>query len=323
MDFCSSKILGEPVPIVYFEDGTMKALDDKDLPLVLPLLKDYRGKNGKAPLDSATEWKNVVIDGKKGVRETSTMPGSAGSSWYYLRYIDPHNNEVFADKKLIEHWMPVDLYVGGPEHACGHLLYARMWNNYLYDKGLVSVKEPFKKLVHQGMILGSNGQKMGKRFPKYVVNPNDIVNEYGADTLRLYEMFMGPLEADKPWNDKGVLGARKFLERVWRLYLEEDKICDKENSNLDKVYNETVKKVTEDFETLNFNTAVSQMMIFINSVYKEDVFPLSYALNFLKLLNPICPYMTEELWKEWGIRILLLLKSGLYMMKVSLCVILR
>ena len=250
--FARQRYWGEPVPIVYFEDGTMKALDDKDLPLVLPLLKDYRGKNGKAPLDSATEWKNVVIDGKKGVRETSTMPGSAGSSWYYLRYIDPHNNEVFADKKLIEHWMPVDLYVGGPEHACGHLLYARMWNNYLYDKGLVSVKEPFKKLVHQGMILGSNGQKMGKRFPKYVVNPNDIVNEYGADTLRLYEMFMGPLEADKPWNDKGVLGARKFLERVWRLYLEEDKICDKENSNLDKVYNETVKKVTEDFETLEF-----------------------------------------------------------------------
>ena len=298
--FARQRYWGEPVPIVYFEDGTMKALDDKDLPLVLPLLKDYRGKNGKAPLDSATEWKNVVIDGKKGVRETSTMPGSAGSSWYYLRYIDPHNNEVFADKKLIEHWMPVDLYVGGPEHACGHLLYARMWNNYLYDKGLVSVKEPFKKLVHQGMILGSNGQKMGKRFPKYVVNPNDIVNEYGADTLRLYEMFMGPLEADKPWNDKGVLGARKFLERVWRLYLEEDKICDKENSNLDKVYNETVKKVTEDFETLNFNTAVSQMMIFINSVYKEDVFPLSYALNFLKLLNPICPHMTEELWERLG-----------------------
>ncbi len=298
--FARQRYWGEPVPIVYLEDGSMKVLEDTDLPLELPVLKDYKGKNGKAPLDSATEWKNVIIDGKKGVRETSTMPGSAGSSWYFLRYIDPHNDNEFANKELINHWMPVDLYVGGPEHACGHLLYARMWNNYLYDKGLVSVKEPFKKLVHQGMILGSNGQKMGKRFPKYVVNPNDIVNEYGADTLRLYEMFMGPLEADKPWNDKGVLGARKFLERVWRLYLEENKIVDKENTNLDRVYNETVKKVTMDYETLNFNTAISQMMIFINSVYKEEIFPKEYALNFLKLLNPVCPHMTEELWEKLG-----------------------
>ncbi len=298
--FARQRYWGEPVPIVYLEDGSMKALDDKDLPLILPEMEDYKGKNGKAPLDNAEEWKNVVIDGKKGVRETSTMPGSAGSSWYFLRYIDPHNDDAFADPKLLKHWMPVDLYVGGPEHAVGHLLYSRMWNNYLYDKGLVPVKEPFKKLVHQGMILGSNGLKMGKRFPEFVINPNDIVRDYGADTLRLYEMFMGPLEADKPWNDRGVEGAHKFLERIWRLYTEDNKIKDEENKNLDKVYNETVKKVTLDYETLNFNTAISQMMIFINSVYKENIFPRKYALNFLKLLNPVCPHITEELWERMG-----------------------
>ena len=298
--FARQRYWGEPVPIVFFEDGTEMALEEKDLPLVLPEMKDYKGKNGKAPLDNAIEWKNVVINGKKGVRETSTMPGSAGSSWYFLRYIDAHNDKEFANYELLKHWMPVDLYVGGPEHAVGHLLYSRMWNNYLYDKGLVPVKEPFKKLVHQGMILGSNGQKMGKRFPEYVINPNDIVKQYGADTLRLYEMFMGPLEADKPWSNNGVEGARKFLERVYRLYTSENKIKDEDNKNLEKVYHETVKKVTQDFETLNFNTAISSMMIFINAVYKEEVFPKNYALNFLKLLNPICPHITEELWEQMG-----------------------
>ena len=298
--FARQRYWGEPVPIVYFEDGTEMVLDDSELPLVLPELLDYKAKGGKAPLDNAEDWKNVVIDGKRGVRETSTMPGSAGSSWYFLRYIDPKNDKCFADPELIKHWMPVDLYVGGPEHAVGHLLYSRMWNNYFYDKGFVSVKEPFKKLVHQGMILGSNGIKMGKRFPDYVVNPNDIVREYGADTLRLYEMFMGPLEADKPWSDRGVVGARKFLERIYRLYTETDKIKDTQNSNLDKVYHQTVKKVTEDFETLNFNTGISQMMVFVNAVYKEEVFPLNYALNFLKLLNPVCPHITEELWEMLG-----------------------
>ena len=298
--FARQRYWGEPVPIIFLEDGTEMALEEKDLPLVLPEMKDYKGKNGKAPLDNAIEWKNVVINGKKGVRETSTMPGSAGSSWYFLRYIDAHNDKEFANYELLKHWMPVDLYVGGPEHAVGHLLYSRMWNNYLYDKGLVPVKEPFKKLVHQGMILGSNGQKMGKRFPEYVINPNDIVKKYGADTLRLYEMFMGPLEADKPWSNNGVEGARKFLDRVYRLYTSENKIKDEENKNLEKVYHETVKKVTQDFETLNFNTAISSMMIFINAVYKEEVFPKNYALNFLKLLNPICPHITEELWEHLG-----------------------
>ena len=294
--FARQRYWGEPIPIVHFEDGTSCALKDSNLPLVLPELKDYKGKNGMAPLENADDWKNVTYDGKKGKLETSTMPGSAGSSWYFLRYIDPDNDEELADKKLIDHWMPVDLYVGGPEHAVGHLLYSRMWNNYLYDKGIVGVKEPFKKLVHQGMILGSNGIKMGKRFPEYVVDPNDIVSEYGADTLRLYEMFMGPLEADKPWSKQGVEGAKRFLDRVWRLYAEEDKIKEQENKNLDKIYNQTVKKITEDYETLNFNTAISQMMIFINAVYKEDVFPRDYAEGFIKLLNPIAPHITEEIW---------------------------
>ena len=296
--FARQRYWGEPIPIIHLEDGKDIALADSELPLILPTLEDYKGKNGKAPLENAIDWVNVEVEGVKGKRETSTMPGSAGSSWYFLRYIDPHNNECLADKKLLEHWMPVDLYVGGPEHAVGHLLYSRMWSNYLYDKGIVPVKEPFKKLVHQGMILGSNGIKMGKRYPEYVVNPNDIVKEYGADTLRLYEMFMGPLEADKPWNDDAVDGAKKFLDRIWRLYTEENKITDQANSNLEKIYHKTVKKVTSDYESLSFNTAISQMMIFINAIYKEEVFPLEYAKGLLKLLNPIVPHITEELWSE-------------------------
>ena len=298
--FARQRYWGEPVPIIHLEDGRSIAISDEDLPLVLPTLDDYQGKNGKAPLENDPDWVNVEVDGVKGRRETSTMPGSAGSSWYFLRYIDPHNDECFADPELLKHWMPVDLYVGGPEHAVGHLLYSRMWNEYLYDKGLVPVKEPFKKLVHQGMILGSNGLKMGKRFPKYCINPSDIIRDFGADTLRLYEMFMGPLDADKPWNDDAVVGAKKFIDRVYRLYTEDNKISDKENKNLDKIYNQTVKKVTNDYESLNINTAISQMMIFINAVQKEDVFPREYAEGFIKLLNPLCPHVTEELWKVLG-----------------------
>lgn len=299
--FARQRYWGEPIPIIHYEDGSEGVLDDEDLPLVLPELEDYSPcKDGSSPLAKKEDWVNVTYHDKKGNRETSTMPGSAGSSWYFLRYIDPHNDKEFANYELLKHWMPVDLYVGGPEHAVGHLLYSRMWNNYLYDKGLVPTKEPFKKLVHQGMILGSNGLKMGKRHPKYAIDPNDIVDKYGADTLRFYEMFMGPLEADKPWSDTGVEGTRRFLDRVWRLYTEENKIKDEENKNLEQVYHQTVKKVTNDFETLNFNTALSQMMIFINAVYKEEVFPKQYAEGFIKLLNPVAPFITEELWQMLG-----------------------
>ncbi len=293
--FARQRYWGEPVPIIHMEDGTMKVLEDFELPLVLPEMDDYKGKNGKAPLENATDWKNVVINGKKGVRETSTMPGSAGSSWYYLRYIDPHNDKCFADYELLKHWMPVDLYVGGPEHAVGHLLYSRFWNNYLFDKGLVPTKEPYKKLVHQGMILGSNGIKMGKRFPEYVVNPTDVVKSHGADALRLYEMFMGPLEADKPWSNQGLDGAKKFLDRVYRIF-EDNKVVEEDTPNLEKIYHQTVKKVSNDYESMNFNTAISQMMIFINAVYKEDKITKEYASGFVKLLNPIAPHITEEIW---------------------------
>ena len=297
--FARQRYWGEPMPVVYTEDGEIHMLDDEELPLVLPELEDYKGHNGKAPLENAVEWKQYDKNGIKGVRETSTMPGSAGSSWYFLRYIDPDNDKEFANQELLKHWLPVDLYIGGPEHAVGHLMYSRIWNNYLYDKGLSPVKEPFKKLVHQGMILGENGIKMGKRFPEFCIDPMDIINNYGADTLRLYEMFMGPLEASKPWSMQGVEGAQKFLDRIYRLY-ESGKIKDEENKNLEKVYHQTVKKVSEDFESLGFNTAISQMMIFINAVYKEEVFPKEYAEGFVKLLNPVAPHIGEELWEMLG-----------------------
>ncbi len=298
--FARQRYWGEPVPIVHFSDGTTKALHDEDLPLVLPILDDYKpAKDGNSPLAKDEKWVNIMFDGKPAKRETNTMPGSAGSSWYYLRYIDPKNDKEFANYELLKHWMPVDLYVGGPEHAVGHLLYARMWNNYLYDKGLVPCSEPFKKLVHQGMILGANGIKMGKRYPKFVVNPNDVVKKYGADTLRLYEMFMGPIEESKPWDDNGVMGARKFLDRIYRIF-EEKPIKNEINKNLEKIYHQTIKKVTTDFESLNFNTAISQMMIFVNSLSKEEFINKEMFEGFLKLLNPICPFITEELWEKLG-----------------------
>lgn len=298
--FARQRYWGEPVPVVHFEDGTTKALEDNELPLVLPILDDYKpAKDGSSPLAKNADWVNVTVDGKPAKRETNTMPGSAGSSWYFLRYIDPHNDKEFANQELLKHWMPVDLYVGGPEHAVGHLMYSRMWNNYLFDKGLAPTREPFKKLVHQGMILGANGIKMGKRYPEFVVNPNDIVNKYGADTLRLYEMFMGPLEESKPWDDNGVNASRKFLDRIYRTYQEKN-IVDTPNKELEKIYHETVKKVSTDFETLNFNTAISQMMIFMNMVAKVSDFPREYAEGFIKLLNPICPFITEELWQQLG-----------------------
>ena len=298
--FARQRYWGEPVPVVYLEDGSMQVLEDDELPLVLPELEDYKGKGGKAPLENATEWKQYEKDGKKGKRETSTMPGSAGSSWYFLRYIDPDNEQEFADQRLLKHWMPVDLYIGGPEHAVGHLMYSRIWNRYLYDKGLSPVAEPFKKLVHQGMILGANGIKMGKRFPEFVINPSDIVRDYGADTLRLYEMFMGPLEASKPWNDQGVEGARRFITRVWNFITDPEHISDEKKEEITKIYHQTVKKVTNDFESLAFNTAISQMMIFVNHIYKIGSCPREYAEGLVKMFSCICPHVGEELWSILG-----------------------
>ena len=298
--FARQRYWGEPVPVVHLENGDIHALDDEELPLVLPELEDYKGHNGKAPLENAKEWIAYNHNGIKGKRETSTMPGSAGSSWYFLRYIDPHNDKTFCDKTLADHWLPVDLYIGGPEHAVGHLIYSRIWTKYLHSKGLISVDEPFKKLVHQGMILGSNGIKMGKRYPEFVVNPSDIVRDYGADTLRLYEMFMGPLEASKPWSDQGVEGAHKFLERVYRAIIENNIIVEEEVPELDMVYNQTVKKVSEDYEALAFNTAISQMMIFINEVYKIGKLPKVYAEGFVKLISCITPHIGEEMWEKLG-----------------------
>ncbi len=323
--FARQRYWGEPIPVVFTENNEIHVLADEDLPLVLPELEDYApSKTGASPLDKATDWVNTTFEGKPARRETSTMPGSAGSSWYFLRYIDPHNENEIADPELLKHWMPVDLYVGGPEHAVGHLLYSRFWNNYLYNKGIAPTKEPFAKLRHQGMILGSNGEKMSKSKGN-VINPDDMVKEYGADALRVYEMFMGPIDSAKPWDPNGIDGSKKFLDRVWRLFIESGKVQDvsadglsndsanngnAENGgnsinknaykNLEKVYNYTVKKVTNDYENMYFNTAISQMMIFINSASKEDVIPKEYAEGFIKLLNPVAPHITEEIWNRFG-----------------------
>ena len=298
--FARQRYWGEPIPIVFTEGDEIHVLADEDLPLVLPELEDYApSKTGASPLDKATDWVNTTFEGKPARRETSTMPSSAGSSWYFLRYIDPHNETEIADPKLLKHWMPVDLYVGGPEHAVGHLLYSRFWDNYLYNKGIAPTKEPFAKLRHQGMILGSNGEKMSKSKGN-VINPDDMVKEYGADALRVYEMFMGPIDAAKPWDPNGIDGSKKFLDRVWRLFVESGKVQDKANKNLEKVYNYTVKKVTNDYENMFFNTAISQMMIFVNAATKEDILPKEYAEGFVKLLSPVAPHIAEELWNRLG-----------------------
>ena len=298
--FARQRYWGEPVPCVYTDDGKTYFLPDEELPLVLPELEDYKGRNGQAPLENATEWKRYDRNGIHGTRETSTMPGSAGSSWYYMRYIDPQNDKQFCDPELLKHWMPVDLYVGGPEHAVGHLIYSRIWNRFLYDEGLSPVKEPFKKLVHQGMILGENGIKMGKRYPEYVVNPSDVVRDYGADTLRLYEMFMGPLEVSKPWSTTAVAGAKKFINRVWNFFTEPANITDTDDGKLTKIYHQTVKKVTGDFEALGFNTAIAQMMVFVNEVYKNGTCPREYAEGFIKMLSCVTPHVGEEIWQILG-----------------------
>ncbi len=298
--FSRQRYWGEPIPIVHMEDGSMKTVDVEELPLELPDVRDYEpSENGESPLAKCSDWLEVEIDGVKGKRETNTMPQWAGSCWYYLRFIDPKNDKEIASKELLNHWLPVDLYIGGAEHAVLHLLYARFWHKVLYDCKIVNTKEPFQKLFHQGMILGTNGEKMSKSKGN-VINPDDMVRDYGADALRVYEMFMGPLNIAKPWDPNGIDGSKKFLERVWRLYTESSKIVDKENAKLEKVYNYTVKKVTNDYETMNYNTAISQMMIFINTCMKEDIVPKEYAEGFIKLLNPVAPHISEELWNRLG-----------------------
>ena len=300
--FARQRYWGEPIPIVHTEEGSF-ALSKEELPLVLPELEDYSKAPGtNAPLDKATDWVNTEINGIKGKRETSTMPGSAASSWYFMRYIDPNNDKEFADQELLKHWLPVDLYLGGSEHAVGHLLYSRFWTKFLYDLGYSPVDEPFKKLYHQGMILGENGEKMSKSRGN-VVNPDDVVKQYGADALRLYEMFMGPLDASLPWSTSGLEGAKKFIDRVYRLLISEEyasKIVDTNDFALEKIYHKTVKKVTEDYEKMAFNTAISQMMIFINEAYKAKTLPREYALGFIKMLSPICPHVCEEMWSLYG-----------------------
>ncbi|MBB5355104.1 leucyl-tRNA synthetase [Anoxybacillus mongoliensis] len=306
--FSRQRYWGEPIPIIHWEDGTMTPVPEEELPLVLPKTDEIKPSGtGESPLANIEEWVNVVDPktGKKGRRETNTMPQWAGSCWYYLRYIDPHNDKQLADPEKLEKWLPVDIYIGGAEHAVLHLLYARFWHKFLYDIGVVPTKEPFQKLFNQGMILGENNEKMSKSKGN-VVNPDDIVESHGADTLRLYEMFMGPLEASIAWSTKGLDGARRFLDRVWRLFVEENgelnpKIVDNpETDTLERVYHQTVKKVTEDYEALRFNTAISQLMVFINEAYKAPVLPKVYMEGFVKLLSPVCPHIAEELWEKLG-----------------------
>lgn len=305
--FSRQRYWGEPIPVIHWEDGTMTTVPEEELPLLLPETDEIKPSGtGESPLANIDSFVNVVDEktGMKGRRETNTMPQWAGSCWYYLRYIDPKNENMLADPEKLKHWVPVDLYIGGVEHAVLHLLYARFWHKVLYDLAIVPTKEPFQKLFNQGMILGEGNEKMSKSKGN-VINPDDIVQSHGADTLRLYEMFMGPLDAAIAWSEKGLDGSRRFLDRVWRLMVNEDgtlssKIVTTNNKSLDKVYNQTVKKVTEDFETLGFNTAISQLMVFINECYKVDEVYKPYIEGFVKMLAPIAPHIGEELWSKLG-----------------------
>ena len=310
--FSRQRYWGEPIPIIHWEDGTMTTVPDRELPLLLPETDNIKPSGtGESPLANIEEWLNVVDPetGKKGKRETNTMPQWAGSCWYYLRYIDPHNDEMFADPEKLKYWLPVDVYIGGAEHAVLHLLYARFWHKVLYDLGLVPTREPFQKLFNQGMILaeGKDGrpEKMSKSKGN-VVNPDDIIVSHGADTLRVYEMFMGPLDASIAWSENGLDGSRRFLDRVYRLFVDEetgkvnDKVQDKDNAELEVSYNFTVKKVSEDIEILGFNTAISQLMVFVNDCYKAEYIPRKYALGFIQLLAPFAPHLAEEMWEIYG-----------------------
>ena len=329
--FSRQRYWGEPIPIIHWEDGTSTAIPDQELPLVLPVTKDIKPSGtGESPLANLTDWLEVTReDGVKGCRETNTMPQWAGSSWYFLRYIDPHNDKKLADEELLKEWLPVDVYIGGAEHAVLHLLYARFWHKFLYDIGIVTTKEPFQKLYNQGMILGTSYRdhrgalvasdkverrdglffnsetgeeleqapaKMSKSL-KNVVNPDDVVEKYGADTLRVYEMFMGPLDASIAWSEEGLEGSRKFLDRVYRL-LTSKEIVSENSGALDKVYNETVKSMTEQLEAMKFNTAIAQLMVFVNAANKEEKLFIDYAKGFLQLIAPFAPHLAEDLWQR-------------------------
>ncbi|MCA0984465.1 leucine--tRNA ligase [Halobacillus yeomjeoni] len=305
--FSRQRYWGEPIPVIHWEDGSITPVKEEELPVELPKTSEIKPSGtGESPLANIDDWVNVVDPetGMKGRRETNTMPQWAGSCWYYLRYIDADNDDIFADYDLLKKWLPVDVYIGGAEHAVLHLLYARFWHKVLYDVGVVPTKEPFQKLFNQGMILGENNEKMSKSKGN-VVNPDDIVYSHGADTLRLYEMFMGPLDASVAWSTNGLDGARRFLDRVWRLFVQDETLSPyvKEESSedsLDKIYHETVKKVTENFEELRFNTGISQMMVFINEGYKAEEIPKHYVEGFVKLLSPVAPHLAEELWQLLG-----------------------
>ncbi len=306
--FSRQRYWGEPFPILHAEDGRVIGLSEDELPLRLPDVADYRPPGtGESPLAKVTEWLNVTLpDGTKAKRETNTMPQWAGSCWYYLRYLDPRNSQRGWDPTKERYWMPVDLYIGGAEHAVLHLLYSRFWHKFLYDLGYVSTKEPFQKLINQGMILGEDGQKMSKSRGN-VVNPDQVIEDYGADSMRLYEMFMGPLEAMKPWSMQGVQGVSRFLQKAWRTVVDEETnglaaaVQDaKPDEETVRLLHQTIRKVGSDVETFGFNTAISAMMIFANHLAKQEVRPRSVVEPFLLLLAPFAPHIAEELWQRLG-----------------------
>ena len=301
--FSRQRYWGEPIPVIHMEDGKTIPVPYDQLPLTLPEMKDYKPSgDGQPPLSKEKDWVEVTVDGKKGLRETNTMPQWAGSSWYYARYIDPHNNEAIGDKKLLDHWLPVDVYVGGAEHAVLHLLYARFWHKFLHDQGIFKSTEPFQKLYHQGLVLGPDGQKMSKSLGN-TVSPDDVINEYGADSLRLYEMFKGPVDQSMPWSNDGPRGAKRFLDKFYRLYSDEEytsKIKDEENPELDFIYHATVKKCTNDYEVLHYNTGISQLMVCISEFYKAKVLPKKMMLGLAQLLAPICPHLAQECYTLLG-----------------------